>query len=375
LTLLDITWDEVLTSRASGNHLPAAGPENVLEAIANIREVFGEDVTELPYRLLANLLNQAPWTHDWLVWLSRSLARVQPVSGYAELRHRLIDPERFGEACSVLDVGERLLNSGLLIAFDEPVKAFARRKVPDIRAEDCDTGETLYCEVSVLFTANAQAGAMNSSDQITNVLFSHGIDRVAFAGGLARPISDDEASGLAERVRWELMEIDRGGTFREVIHADTIKMALAPIAEQDRVRAWAEGHGMELGRFSAAMPIVDVGNRLLAKIAAEAVQLPEGHGNVLAISLFEPWIIIEYERELLSIALEGIRGHSNVSVLVLVHEGVGMVERSTREVDGHLIVTGTRAGLTYRHMVLKNPNCATPPSPLSTEKVRAAFQL
>ena len=126
----ELTWADISAFRRGGELRDAPELEASLD---HIRETFGERPMALPVTLLERLLNAAPWTEEWLCWLSAAMRRTETADGFQALRERLIDPDRHQEALSVLQVGDRLLAAGFAIAFEHPVLVEGKWKVPDIR--------------------------------------------------------------------------------------------------------------------------------------------------------------------------------------------------------------------------------------------------
>ena len=52
--------------------------------------------------------------------------------------------------------------------------------------------------------------------------------RLAYAGRVLRLIAREEIEGLAGKIRWEILEVRKERTFREVALNETMLLALAP---------------------------------------------------------------------------------------------------------------------------------------------------
>lgn len=189
-----LDWPHIIRTRG-------AVPEELLNALNHLRSLFGERVEALPPRVLERLLNFVPWTGDWLIWLSRSIRSVEGAGRYQSLRERLTDAARFDEACSVLQVAERLVAAGLDVGFDQPALVDGATKVPDLLVRDPAANVQFHCEISVQYSAAVlaeQSRAVNGV--IESILFSSQ-DRVSFAGRFLQPIAQSEIDGLTRRVQ------------------------------------------------------------------------------------------------------------------------------------------------------------------------------
>jgi hypothetical protein len=147
-----VYWPFILSARRAG---ASQADDDFAVALSHIRTLFGERVEDLPPLLLQRLLDLAPWTRDWLVWFSRAVRSVEAAGGYVGLQRRLIDPARFDEACSVLEVAERLVEAGLTVDFDPVVEVGSAHKMPDLGVADREAAVRFHAEVSVRYNAAA----------------------------------------------------------------------------------------------------------------------------------------------------------------------------------------------------------------------------
>jgi hypothetical protein len=212
---------------------------------------FGEHVETLPPLVLEGLLNFAPWTGDWLTWLSRSIKSVETAEGCASLRERLVNPARFDEACSVLQIAERLTAAGLDIGFDRPVLVEGAEKVPDLPVRDPATNVEFHCEISAQYSSAALVEQSRAVNGLIESLLFGSEDRVLFAGRLLRPIDESEIAGLAGRVRWELMEAERNPGMREISIEGTVLLGIASHAHIAEFDSWSRRHHCEIGNSAA----------------------------------------------------------------------------------------------------------------------------
>lgn len=233
-------------------------------------------------------MNFAPWTGDWLVLLSRSIRSVEGTEGYPSLRDQLIDPVRFDEAYSVLQVAERLVAAGLDIAFDQAVLVDGAKKAPDLLVRNPAANVQFHCEISVQYSAATLAEQSRAAGAVIESLLYPFHDFVLFSGRFLRPIAKSEIGGLAGRVQWELMEIEREPRLREIALDGALLLAIAPQSHGAELVSWAQKHGFRIGTLSGAEIPSDELARLRLKIEDEAEQLPPGYANLVVISAQEP---------------------------------------------------------------------------------------
>ena len=190
----EVNWQTVNEARLAG--MPPCGHERkqTEAALCHLRSVFGDDVSAVPELVLRNLFNTAPWSYDWLAWLSESLVRLSSAAGIGSLHKRLADPTRFMEAYSVLQAAERLHAVGLEISIDVSVEVGLGKKVPDLQVRNSETGAMFFVEVSELFLSARQAAGSAALDPLIRQLLQ--ATGIVFAGRfLSVPAND--VSGIA----------------------------------------------------------------------------------------------------------------------------------------------------------------------------------
>lgn len=79
--------------------------------------------------------------------------------------------------------------------------------------------------------------------------------------------------------------------------------------------------------------------------------------------------------DLLGSSTEIVPRHEKIAVLVLTSESGGYITPGTTEIGAHVLANGNRDGLDRQNLILQNPNCSTPLSPETLDKVRLAFSL
>jgi hypothetical protein len=270
-----------------------AAPTQLPDALSHLRSLFGERIEALPLPLLERLLNFVPWTGEWLVWLSQSIKCVEGADGYASLGERLVDSLRHDEACSVLQIAERLTAVGFDIGFDQEVLVDGAGKVPDLLARDRAANAKFYCEISVQYSAAALTEQSRAVDGVIETLLYGSRDSVLFAGQFLRPIAENEISGLAGRVQWELMEIDREPRMREIVIDGMLLLGIAAHSHAAQLASWALKHGVRVGTFSDCGTRLDELSRLALKIEDEVKQLPTQSANLLVIPAQNLFVVAE----------------------------------------------------------------------------------
>lgn len=177
---------------------------------------------------------------------------------------------------------------------------------------------------------------------------------MVFSGRLLRPVSEDEIEGLRGRIQWEVWEIRKEQSFREVNVEGTLTLALAPAQDAKCVAEWGRERGLSPNSFCGVSPGADGYARLRLKVEEKAKQLPSGKPNLLAIHAQELFLRAASLEELLAKCRESIAGYEQIAMLVLVSE----------EFDGQ------SGGPRLHHLVVGNPRCSAP----FPERIRAKLQ-
>ncbi len=374
MPLPELTWNYILKTRRENGGDPMVPAEAGEGALTHLRSILGENANALPERVLRTLLDWSPWTYRWLTWLSSAIARVERVDGFGSLRERLAHHSKFEEAYSVLQVADGLVEAGLSVRFDVPVQVGQSLKVPDILVADSETGASFYCEVSTLYSAQGQVDQSKILNAIHTVLMRIQTRLpVAFAGRLLRPIADEEAEGLINRIQWELMEIENDSSFHEIGVGDALQLALAPAVLGDRVSTWAQTRGLELDSLCGALPAADHVGRLRWKIKEEARQLPAGQPNLVVILAQELFMVASSPEDLIPPAKDILSENRNITALILTCEDYNSVVASEKKMGDGLYAVSDRDGLAHQQILILNRSCPDT-FPVSTlEKLYVAF--
>lgn len=363
-----ITWTDIFTARGEIS-------SDRVTPLAHLRSFFGEDVTALHEFLLAQLLNTAPWTYEWTAWLSESLARLSPCKGFDSLRMRLIDPRRFMEAWTVLQIAERAHTVGLGVAFDVPITNDKESKVPDLHIYDPAVSSMFFCEISVLYSGQTLGSAYELHNRLFRLLISIGEEPLAYSGFILPGATDQDATAILNRIAWEIMEVRHDRKFREVHIPQTLLLALAPQTESDSVEMWAHAYGLELNSTAVIPPAIDQSRRLIEKIAEKAKQLSPVMPNVLVLWAQDLFIGAQDPIVLAPLVIEAISTQSPISALVLICEGPSIKFAPAQAVGQVHLSVSHRGGISYQTLIANNDAASNRLLPQTFERIVEAFSL
>lgn len=344
-------------------------------ALNHLRGVFGEQFHLLPEILLRNLWNTAPWTYQWIYSLSDSIVRVSESEGYQALLKDLTDPEKFTAAYSALDVGERLIATGLDVAFEVPLRIGGVLKKPDLRVTDQHSGVEFFIEVSTLYLSQSRVEASAALDRITPSLMGTP-PHVWVSGRLMTELSSEEASAIAARLRCCIREAGETLAYRELCFPGLVEAVIGHEAHSAALAFWCARRGLELGAFASPPAIVDLSLRFERKVAREGKQLPPGASNLLVLDAPELLFGVDDPRVLLPLIDQALSQQPHIAAIAIANEESTHATPSAISLDerSHFL-TSYRSG-TSRHVLLAFSNSCTIPVPAPTQvKLREAFAL
>jgi len=369
------TWDHVLAGWPPYLDQAGVDPARANRAFARLRSFFGDDPMALPRSVFGSLINVVPQSLEWIVWFADCLDWFAAADGYTSLCTDLRDANKHDAAATVLQVADRMHTVGMGAAFDPSIIIDGIRKVPDLLLRDRTTGASFYAEASIMFSADRRVEASDVFDRLIALFHSFHDDPVSYGGLVLRPIAPDEIEGFIGRVWWEILEVRRDRSFREIRLDDALLLGMAPEALKEDVDRWAKVHGFEPGSFGAMLPSVNDFLRLHGKIAEEAQQLPSGQPNVVVIWA-QSLLLISRDPLALLPHIRGIaREHPKVALLVVVFEGYTSAQTAHAAVGDCLIVGGTRGGIEFQHIIVPNDTCPTPFPHEMLQKLKSAFAL
>src|SRR5713101_4760809 len=365
----EISWAEIVTLRRDSNDVPADEIDAAELAIAHLRSLFGDCVLKLPTRIVDVLFNRAPWTYEWLVWFSSSLQRLEKIPSYGCLRKRLLRPDDFEEALSVLRIAERFQEAGLLCTFDPAIEVEGNRKVPDLGIRDAEAGLAFYCEVSSLFRSDDDGKATAAFDRIDGLFRSYPRDPMIYAGRFLRQPSSrrlDELVVTIEAAKKAAIREDRLG---EVIVPGLLELAFAPETGKEGLERWCHEHGIDALSFAGPPAAVDHIKRLEFKLQRKTQQLPSGMPNVLVVPAQQLFFNVQNPADLLPHVEEILHEHPKVGLLVLTTESIASVTPRVALIGAHLVIWSGRGGHDQRYLMVHNPYCiSTFPRPTAEKR-------
>jgi len=276
-------WDHVLAGWPPYLEQAGIDPARADGVFARLRSFFGDDPMALPRPVFGSLTNVVPQSFDGIVWFADCLDRFAAADGYTSLCADLRDANKHDAAATVLQIADRMHAVGIEVAFDPSIVVEGSKKVPDLLLMDRTSGASFYAEASIMFSADRRVEASDVFDRLIDLFHSFHDDPVTYGGLILRPIAPDEIEGFIGRMRWEILEVRRDRSFREVRLDDALLLGMAPEVLKEDVDRWSKVHGLEPGSFGALLPSVDDFLRLHGKIAEKAQQLPAGQPNVVVI--------------------------------------------------------------------------------------------
>lgn len=367
-------WVWLIEQRLSDTTLPVADLSRRAEALAHLRLVFGEHLQLVPEVVHRNLFNFAPWTHQWLNWLSDALVRLSSVGGYSSLQRRLIDPNRFIESYSVLQVAERLNAIELDVEFDVPVSIGRSRKIPDLYVADQGTGIAFCIEISNLFLSERQTASAHAVETIFKALLAVHAP-VVYAVRITGPIDNVAIHDAALRLQHAARQAAKPGAFREIHIPNALEAAVGHPSQLAAVAAWGMPRGLSPGVIAGHPPSGDLTLRFERKVARKIKQLPAGVPNVLVIPAMELFFSAGGLKRLLKCVRTAIAEHPQIALAVISSEESAWAQSSAETIEDSRLLTSYRLGVKEQFLVVPNSSGAVAHPESLREKIFSAFAL
>ena len=275
-----MTWDSLRATTAACSKLSPSVKARCQRSLQILEEDLGRRflIQKQPFSL--TLINEAPWTRQWLACLGEALGRARLSRGYESLVRRLRDPRTSREALSVLEVADHFLRAGLAVTFDPTTR---QRTVPDLLVESRDRREELYVEVSDQMSSDELTRASASSLQVLQAVTS-GNQRVSYAVEMERPPSFDEQGPLLDRLRFARNSAVQSVTLEKVIVEGLICAAIAHPSREAALREWAQQQDLAPNELIGPPARLNDLDRLTSKVRRKVRQLPPSRSGIVVIN-------------------------------------------------------------------------------------------
>jgi hypothetical protein len=370
-----MSWADIFDARRGAAGVPEEDARSAEAALSRLRSLFGESLMDCSPILVEKLINQAPWTFQWITWLDGALTRLAAVKGYSGVLNRLKRRDAFDEALTVFQIAERLHGGGFEIRFERPVKIGENEKVPDLDIYDPATHAHFFGEVSVLYSADVDVNAGRGLDRLHYGLISLEGESLAVCGRIYAPESEIELNAVVDRLLWEAMEVKRDLLFREVNIDALAEFAMAPQSQKNFVDDWARARGWELGAYGISSQSPDPLLRFRGKVQLKVEQLPPGLPNILVIPGQGLFLAVDDPIELIP-ALKAVAAEfPQIGVLVAATTSMASSGWQRTEHDGAMFSRSERDGQGNQFLLVANEASPTRLPPETFEKVKRAFSV
>jgi hypothetical protein len=370
-----LTWDDIFTARRGTARVLPEDASNAEDALSRLRSLFGESLMDCSPILLDIVINQSPWTYQWITWLDGALTRLAAAKGHSGVLNRLKSRDTFDEALTVFQIAERLHAAGFEISFERPVKIGENEKVPDLDIYDPATHAHFFGEVSVLYNADVDVNAGRALDRLHYGLISLEGENLAVCGRIYAPESEIELNAVVDRLLWETMEVKRDLLFREVNIDALAEFAMAPQSQKNFVDDWARARGWEPGAYGISSQSPDPLLRFRSKVQLKVEQLPLGLPNILVIPGQGLFLAVDDPIELIP-ALKAVAAEfTQIGVLVVATTSMASSGWQRTEYDGAMFSRSERDGQGNQFLLVANEACPTALPPGTLDKIKLAFSI
>jgi hypothetical protein len=235
-----LNWDRHIEACDSID-LPLVLKSRTKEAIAYLRQEFGADFLQVCYRtrhpFLDMVMNQAPWTREWLVWLADASRAVKACKGSKRLVRNLRKRERYAEALTFLELASSFLSVGFACEIEPLCTVGGVTKRPDLVFTDPESGERLYAEITACQPSDEVRKANRTRQVIDDALRPNSWG-IRFCGSIRRILDEAELIDAVAAIQATIRVVVENGGRHEVPLAD-VNIAVVRVGDEKLLEEWA----------------------------------------------------------------------------------------------------------------------------------------
>lgn len=375
-----VCWDALNEHIQLQDQLTDSLKKDCSVALEFLKDTLGTDFLKQawktchPFRL--HVLNEAPWTREWLIRFADELLVIRGYPGYGQLLWKLKRSSDWSEARSVMQVALKMRRAGLEPSF---VQAVSQKRTPDLRVTDPSSGVSLNVEVTALHTSAPDKEADFAFNVVTNAMFLVQ-PRIGYSGCLLAPISPRRALELGRQVEAATKEAIATGHLVQVFEPGEILMAVGPF-DSPELESWCTEHGMQVG-FSGPPVGVGEARRVEGKIGSKIRrgQMPADQPGLLAVYSFWPPLHTGSPASVLARLGDCVAEAPNLVGCVVFSNiftiaGVPASSEITQYGD-HWVRTVTQDGVGNGYnmtILIANRACSHPVKSATWEKIKTSF--
>ncbi len=371
-------WNKLIDYCDAINDLTEYEKERAKRAFTFLRHEFGDnflnEAFDNKHPFCNYIVNLAPWTRKWIVWFADALKELKKHENYSKLLTRILEPDKFDEALSILEVAYKLSKVGFSIAIDPQINVSGKEKIPDLKIIDTDTGEELCVEISMLRESRIVRDAVRTMRKITEPLW-FSVPFIQYCGRIYKTLSKRHLDHIYEKVKEMVERAIREDSFQELIIEDTLELGIAP--EKDRIilEKWAAEKGFKVGEFTGPAFNVNELLRTKRKIEKEQKQLPKNYPNILVIQNNNLFFHIRDIRKLISELEEEIYEYPHILIGIISGRHIGTGEGDLLMKNNHVYIKKVRNYMVVeQHIILLNQFCDHKVFPRIITKIYTAFR-
>lgn len=218
----------------------------------------------------------------WACDFADAIRMVRSDKHFYKLRKRLKDPGRFGEARSVLEAVVMFRKTGFQIELEPDLEINGRKKVPDLKLVNPDTGEAIFCEVTISESSDKEKLVSDTDMALSTAISAPGVT-LHFSGRMYSACSREELEGLRDRVKRFCEDVAREPGFGTLEISGVLILSVSTESHTEWLKTWAAEMGAEVDYFGGPPVEVDRIRRTLSKATGKRWQLPNDHANLVLV--------------------------------------------------------------------------------------------
>jgi hypothetical protein len=377
-TLAELTsWDSQITLLNAIEGLSPDERAMCANALRALQAELGSDFLTKALRnghdLLWTLANQVPWTRLWLAWLATAIQELRNAPQLRSVTRWLADPERCGEAVSVIRAGWQFARAGYSVAFDPVLSVRGSPKKPDLLISDPESGQDIVVEVTRKLQSYTGVNAWRTQERLSWEVMRHPVETM-FAGRVFKSLSERHLEDVAKTLNTFTTAFRPESGFEKLEIPGVLSIGLATASEMEQLKTWAATIDVAPGQFAGPGDDTNELHLLAQKIRREQGHLPPDKPGLIIIGTSTLPTQPEHVAALANVLEESVHDYQQLVGVVLHGSYMGSFENIVQELPPHYFLQYEEVPLNVsQQLFVANKYCAHPLSGVAARCLRAAL--
>jgi len=361
-------WAKMINSCESIKEFSTSEKLEAQQAFHVLKDVLGGSflgmVFSKDHPIFFNLINVVGWTRRWIIWFANAIKSSLNYDLRKSIIKRILDPDKYDEALSVLNYADKLYNAGFNISIDEK----SGNKIPDIKALNELNGESFIIEISAHKKHKREEKAFDLMRAISFEIFCLA-PGMSYCGEIYKIVADKHLEEILRKIKDVVVPAKENNQFRCLHIQYVLDLAIAPKDDDPKILEWAEKHNTQPGQLIGPDPEVNHYRRLEDKVFKKQEQLPKDKPGVIIIDNNDIFRSRDYVGVISKI--EDIAySHDKLALLIVSGGYMGSGSNLLVRSGEHQYIRIKRKDASFdQYYIIKNKYSSNPLSPDSVDKI------